>query len=469
MDSLELANRLKRTGRFTQALGTLESIRLSQAVRLDGQLLKLELLERVGQHRQASELAVFLLKSRGLSPGQRSTCEYVMGRIAFESGDTDVSVARLQRATSLAIEANDMERLCWAQIALLLILADRNGPQASLSLIADLRLNAIKSGDPQTIAALHLFVGEMEAKYGHLHSAQRHASVAQGILATSESVWLDAVAENLLLAVSILRSDVRSGLSHGFRSLELAEVSGAASTLRACLGNLGNLFHVLGDFERALDYFTRALSVLPSDGEKNNATLDSMARIRMDQGQLDDSAGLLRRIDASIKTDTDRALYGHRSAELTRTQLLTRQGHSTEALHCADSVLELAKLTGDELLRTKGLLAKAELLQLINRPLDSIRVLDEVVLRLTLDSSDLYADYERILAVGLAHNREIGSATIHHNRARRIHESLPNAPGLLDLKRSWKQAISHCGASETASWHKAPLIHVCSTRASSTA
>ena len=130
---------------------------------------------------------------------------------------------------------------------------------------------------------------------------------------------------------------MRSGLSHGLRSLELAEESGAASTLRACLGNLGNLFHVLGDFERALNYFSKALAVLPSAGEKNNATLDSMARIRMDQGQLDDSAQLLERIHASIKTDTDRALYGHRSAELTRTQLLIRQGHAREALRCANS------------------------------------------------------------------------------------------------------------------------------------
>ena len=60
--------------------------------------------------------------------------------------------------------------------------------------------------------------------------------------------------ENLLLAISILRADVRLGLSHGLRSLELAEESGAASTLRACLGNLGNLYYVLGDFEQALNY-----------------------------------------------------------------------------------------------------------------------------------------------------------------------------------------------------------------------
>lgn len=450
MDSLEPANQLKRAGRFRQALKTLESTRVAQDVRLDAQLLKLELLERVGQHDQGSELAVFLLKSRGLSAGKRSTCEFVMGRIAFEAGDTDIGMAHLQRAMSLAIEGNDLERLCWAQIALVLILADRNGPHAALPLIADLRLNTTKCGDPHIVAALHLFIGEMEAKYGHLDSALRHAGVAQRILLTSENTWLDAVAENLLLAISILRADVRSGLSHGLHALELAEESGTASTLRACLGNLGNLFHVLGDFDRAADYFNRALTVLPSKGEKNNATLDSMARIRMDQDQLDECAGLLERIGTSIRTDEDRALYAHRSAELTRTQLLIRQGRTLEALDCADSVLRLADLTGDELLRSKGLLGKAELLQLANRPSDCLTTLNEIVERLTLDSSDLYANYERIVAVGLALRREIGSAIIHRNRAKRIHESLPNAPGLLDLKRSWTQAISHGNSSETS-------------------
>ncbi len=181
MDSLEPVNRLKRAGRFSDALATLESTVVPQAMRLDTQVLKLELLERLGQHVQCGTLASLLVKSKGLSPGQRSACEYVMGRIAFERGDTDVGIAQLHRAVSLAIEGKDLERLCWAQITLLLILADRNGPQAVVPLLTELRLSTIKHGDPQTVAALHLFVGEMEAKCGNLRGAQRHAGVAQRI------------------------------------------------------------------------------------------------------------------------------------------------------------------------------------------------------------------------------------------------------------------------------------------------
>ena len=293
MDSLEAVNRLKRAGRFADALQTLESSTASQRKHPDIQLLKVELLERVGRHAQSSALAALLMKSRELSASQRSLCEYAIGRTALEAGDTDSGVAHLQRAISFAKEGNDLERLCWTQIALLLVLADRSGPQAAVPLLAELRLTTLKHGDPQTVAALHLFVGEMEAKYGRFDSAQRHAVVAQRVLATSENVWLDSVCENLLLAISILRSDAKSGLSHGLRALELAGQAGTASTLRACLGNLGNLFHALGDFDRAIDYFDRALTALPSHGEKNNATLDSPARTRMDQNELDQSARLL--------------------------------------------------------------------------------------------------------------------------------------------------------------------------------
>src|SRR5947209_15942833 len=113
MDCLEPVGCLKRTGRFTEALRTLESTRISGEIRLQAQILKLELLERVGQHHQASELATFVLRSKSLSANERSACEYVMGRISFEAGRTDKGVAHLQRAMFLACEGNDLDRLCW--------------------------------------------------------------------------------------------------------------------------------------------------------------------------------------------------------------------------------------------------------------------------------------------------------------------------------------------------------------------
>ncbi len=42
----------------------------------------------------------------------------------------------------------------------------------------------------------------------------------------------------------------------------------------------------IGDFDRAVDYFERALAALPSEGENANANLDSLAKIRLTQDRL---------------------------------------------------------------------------------------------------------------------------------------------------------------------------------------
>jgi hypothetical protein len=90
------------------------------------------------------------------------------------------------------------------------------------------------------VAAFHVFLGEMEAKCGLLNGGETHANIARRLLITSQNIWLEAVASNLLLAVAILRGDPRSGLPEGLCALERAEESGVATTLRACLANLGN-------------------------------------------------------------------------------------------------------------------------------------------------------------------------------------------------------------------------------------
>jgi hypothetical protein len=46
------------------------------------------------------------------------------------------------------------------------VVSERSGPDAVTALLAEVRQLATKLGDPHITAALHLFVGEMEAKRG---------------------------------------------------------------------------------------------------------------------------------------------------------------------------------------------------------------------------------------------------------------------------------------------------------------
>src|SRR5262249_1592633 len=99
-------------------------------------------------------------------------------------------------------------------------------------------------------ATLHMFVSQMEAYRGLLVSADRHAMLALELIQQSPSLWIEALSLNARLAVAILTSDYNRALEIGKRALEVAQESGAAGPLRACLGNLGNLSYSIGEFDR---------------------------------------------------------------------------------------------------------------------------------------------------------------------------------------------------------------------------
>src|SRR5437867_894566 len=106
MNSFEEAKQLGHTGRFLDALRCLEAEMAGHANRTDAQILKAELLERLGRHSQ-SRAAVFLtLKTRNLTASQRSACEYVTGRLDLEEGDVHGAVSHLQHAITFAHQAS---------------------------------------------------------------------------------------------------------------------------------------------------------------------------------------------------------------------------------------------------------------------------------------------------------------------------------------------------------------------------
>src|ERR671937_441070 len=110
MHRLAEANDLSRTGRFIEALRTLDSgDPAASKDRVAAKVLRAELLEHVGRHRESRSLAELLLRSEKLTLTQKSRCESVIGRVEWESGETDSSLDHLQRAVALAIEAGDLE------------------------------------------------------------------------------------------------------------------------------------------------------------------------------------------------------------------------------------------------------------------------------------------------------------------------------------------------------------------------
>lgn len=446
MESLDHVLRLTSGGRFGDALRALEEAKPSNSFRARAEVLRAELLERVGQSDPAFSLATALLKSKQLTASQRTECEVVLGRILLDEGHTERGLAHLQRAALAAQQAADPHTLFGTKLLLLLVLADRFGPAAGTSLLADVRQIATKLGDPEITTRLHLFVAQSEARRGLLENAKRHTSLARRILRTSPNTYLEAFTGNLELAIAVLRSEFDVARECGFCAVEFAEQSGAGKIRKAVFGNMGNLFYQLGDFDRAAKYFENALAVPPAKGPNTTAVLESLARIHLIQGRSDSCVAVLDRIESLVQVEQDRLPYEQRHSALTRIDLLCWQGRVEEALLRTDALLDIAARAGDGLLQKQTQLTKAELLLRVGRTPSSMAMIAEIVPGLVGESPELYAHSEQILACALASTGG-SSGQAHRDRAFRIYKGIGSVPKQKELDRCWSESLNvqDCG------------------------
>ena len=450
MNQLDVAIGLNAEGRFTDALAALETFTPDPNSRNAKLVLRAELLERVGRLGQSRALLEGFAKSKHISLAERSSCEFVLGKIALEDSGVGSAISYLQRAASLAAQAGDLRRKCWPQMWLLLTLADRSGPDSIAPLLAELRADVVKVGEPHLLAALHLFVGQAEAKRGLLTSARQHLRLGQEILSGSPNLWLDALLESTKANLALMRPDYDSALACGRRAVGLAERSGCAGMQRNCLANLGFLFYSTGQFEQAVGCFQRAMAALPSSGESHSAILETLARVRLAQGRTDESEALLNQLEDSISGPRDRILYVYRHTVLTRAHLRATGGDVRDALDLTEQALTLASEAGDHLLWNLAQLTKAQLLQQDGRVSESLALLEPLLTTLVSQSPDLYAQYETILACALASAGQSDLAHAHRQRAERLYTSLRHAPGLLELSRCWDAAVQAAPAPDPA-------------------
>ena len=219
MNTLTPVTVLRDAGHFASALRTLDETRIGTHERTTADVLRAELLERIGDYPKSRSLTEILLKKGNLLIGDRSACELVLARLELELGNVDEGIAHLQRSITIASECHDIARVCWAQLRLLLVLCDRSGPDSVSPMLAELRAHVMQSGDPVIMAALHIHLAETEAKRGLLRNAARHLNIAKKGLSGFPNQWLEALAENVESAIETMRSDFGAALTHAWKCL----------------------------------------------------------------------------------------------------------------------------------------------------------------------------------------------------------------------------------------------------------
>ena len=159
METLGNAYELMARGCFTAAMCCLERLPVARMKTLEAETLRVELLERSGRFDEAEELSRRLLKNRTMSDTQRSVCEFSIGMVLWEKGETGAGVEYFQRAVASAEKGNDLWRTCWAQLRLFVSLSGKSSSLPGSRLFRELRQNIIRLGDPVVSAALHVFLG----------------------------------------------------------------------------------------------------------------------------------------------------------------------------------------------------------------------------------------------------------------------------------------------------------------------
>ena len=437
---LKIAAQLAATGRFSAGLDVIEEAGGPKGVGESLAVLRAELLERTGRFRRSKEIVETLTRSKRLEKAELSSCEFIVGKIDWEDGATESAISHIQRAVSLANQIGDLRRKCWANLWLLVLIADRAGPNAAAPIVIELRNDAIRLGDSQVVAALHLYAGQLDAKRGLLGTAAAHLKRCQQILYREPNLWLDAQLKYTKANLSILKSDHRSALEHAHEAVTLAEESGGAACLRTCLGTLGVALYLHGEFDDAIQSFSRALTILPSSGDSRRSMIDALARVRLAQGDLAQCAELLDQIKVDPK---DRLIYSHRYSALTRAQLSGRKGAFDDALNQIEQTLALASEAQDHFLLQVAALTKSQLLQESKKATNALRFLEAFPAGFAGQSPDIYAQYEMILACSLASMGLTGEGQAHHDRAERLYKGTSHAPGLIELRRCWDQVVGH--------------------------
>jgi DNA-binding NtrC family response regulator len=374
----------------------------------------------------------------------------VLGRLDLEMGDTEQGISHLQRSIALASLCDDFQHVCWSKIRLALVLSDRSGPESVAALLAELRADAVRAGDPAIIAAVHVCMAETEAKRGLLTNARRHVEVAKRWLEGTRNPWVSALAENVEFAIETMRSDFDSARVHATRCLESAEEAGAASIRASALGNLGNLSFLASSFEEAVARLTMARLASRPGSDNWFGASETLARMSLERGQLLECGELLDQIDACAQL-SNRSSYANRHAQLTRMRWLARRHKFIEALCLTDIGLELAKQSGDCLLGDLILLARAELLQQTGKTTKSVALLRTLVPVIAHHGPEFSALYERAWAGAMIHSGETALARRYRTRALRVYSAFQHNSGKAELDRFWTDAIAKHSAEDESS------------------
>jgi DNA-binding NtrC family response regulator/tetratricopeptide (TPR) repeat protein len=416
--NLEAAMQLLRTGRFSEAVKTLEVHQYpvigARGASSIAQAILADALQRTGENLRAQRIASCNLEVSSLPPDARARCHFVLGNVCRENGDIADAIDHFQIAAG--IESSDLELCCWIQLRLMISIAEQQGIRPAMARLDGVRRALTKYGDPRPFAVLHLWMVEIESTRGNLASARRHLKTARSLLAQIDDAWLQGYLAINSSGVSYYCAEIDEARRWADLAIEYAQTSGHRGARRAAYANIGQIEFSAGNLGQSEEYFARALACCEQGSSHKVAILDSLARIKLNTGDLQACKAILKKIDELGQPSNPKTSYCSWPLQ-TKVQLLLKEGRARDA-RCLSQVFSRSEVetpqsrttTVSNLLVTEALLADGNL----NGAASS---LSAVVSPRVQVAPDLFAEKERIVGGILRASQAEVLAKIHLERA----------------------------------------------------
>src|SRR5262249_1725202 len=151
--------------------------------------------------------------------------------------------------------------------------------------------------DSQVLALTHLYIGQAEAQRSALATARRHLTLASGLLSSRPNLWIESMIEHVLTAICIMSSDFPGATQHARRALDLADQSGQMVQRSVACSNLAYTQYLTGNLDEAVQWCERALEFVYPGSDHFSGAVDTLAKIKFEQGKFEECDKFLNAID----------------------------------------------------------------------------------------------------------------------------------------------------------------------------
>ena len=210
-----------RKGRFTDALRCLRNCKtgIPSSATAFHNTLTADMLQFAEEIREAQRLISATLDSGTVSKAIQSRCYSVLGLATFADGSLRQSLRWLQKAVRLAEEDENLELVCQAQLNLVANLGYVGPIDGSVAILAEVKQNVSRLGDPHLSIRLLLHVAREEGKQGRLDRAEGRLNAARALLVSHPNSWLEGVLALDASQIAFAQSKLFEGIAHAEQAL----------------------------------------------------------------------------------------------------------------------------------------------------------------------------------------------------------------------------------------------------------